>query len=167
MEDIILLKLEEMFSDVRKEIQLKHLLNVHGFKEQHHTKRPTPAFTNVNINRSALVGNASWSRRVSMPAQLSSMNNKHGLLPVNGDGRRSSLPIFPSEQAIQSSLQTEPQRYESTRSFRKFSRDSIDLDLVVEDADEARYISDNINSIIVEESEETLHKVIALLFVLY
>ncbi len=161
MEEVILRKLEDMFSDLREEIKAKHIQQVHQPKEQHqhqgHHCLSSRSNSNLNINRRhSLPSQVSSGRRVSMPlstklAPTASSSVRRGSLPFNGDGRRSSLPAFPARRA---SIESQPQRRESTSSSRKFSRDSIDLDLVIEDATEADADSDYNNSIIVEEDEE-------------
>lgn len=161
MEEVILRKLDEMFSDLREEIKAKHIQQVHQSKEQHqHQSHCLSSTSNSNLNinrRHSLPSQVSSGRRVSMPLMstklvpTASSSVKRGSLPFNGDGRRSSLPAFPARRA---SIESQPQRRESTSSSRKFSRDSIDLDLVIEDATEADADSDYNNSIIVEEDEE-------------
>ena len=146
MEEVILRKLDEMFSDLREEIKAKHMQQVHQPKETHQSHCLS---TN---RRQSLPSQLSSGRRVSMPAKLGP-SVRRGSLPFNGDGRRSSLPAFPGRRT---SIESPQKRRESTSS-RKFSRDSIDLDLVIEDATEADEADSdycNNSSVIVEEDEE-------------
>ncbi|KZS19486.1 Uncharacterized protein APZ42_014069 [Daphnia magna] len=156
MEQVILRKLDEMFSDLRQEIQQNHLLKVHPMKDQHQghclSSRSSSNFS--SNRRQSLPSHATPGRRVSMPAKLvpsTTSSIRRGSLPIEVEGRRSSLPAFPTRRL---SVELQPQRRESSSS-RKFSRDSLDLDLVIEDASEADADSDYNNSIIVEEDEET------------
>lgn len=155
MEEVILRKLDEMFSDLRQEIQKNHLLKVHPQKEQHQGHcLSSRSNSNFSYNRRQSIPNhVTSNRRLSMPAKLSSSTTssvRRGSLPVEVEGRRSSLPTYPIRRL---SADLQPQRRESTIS-RKFSRDSLDLDLVIEDASEADADSDYNNSVIVEEDEE-------------
>lgn len=178
MEQVILRKLDEMFSDVRQEIHFKHLQKVHPVKEQKHQSNclSSRSHSNPSINRrnssgSSLTNHVTSARRVSMPAKLATASRR-GSVPLSGDGRRSSLPAYSPTQSTtrrQSSSVMETQRplqrRDSAGSTRKFSRDSLDLDLVIEDAAEADADadadSDYNNSVIVEEDEEvTADKVI-------
>lgn len=177
MEQVILRKLDEMFSDVRQEIHLKHLQKVHPVKEQKHQSNclSSHSHSNPSINRrqsSSLSNQVTSSRRVSMPAKLGTTARRGSMpSPSNGDGRRSSLPVYPAAQTTRrhsssvmetvretqrptTTLQQRRDSTSSTGSTRKFSRDSLDLDLVIEDAAEADADSDYNNSVIVEEDEE-------------
>ena len=155
MEEVILRKLDEMFSELRQEIKQNHLQKVHQQKEQQqHQGHCLSSRSNSNLNigrRQSLPTHVTSGRRVSMPAKLASSSvNRRGSLPIEVDGRRSSLPTFPVRRL---SVDLQSQRRESSSS-RKFSRDSLDLDLVIEDASEVDADSDYNNSIIVEEDEE-------------
>ena len=99
---------------------------------------------------------------------LSSSAVRRGSLP-DGDNtkqtnRRSSLPTYTqSRHGTSSEIQKQHHgsaRRDSTSSNpqqRKFSRDSIDLDLVIEDVDEMDTEADDIdNSIILEEDEDNV-----------
>jgi hypothetical protein len=154
MEEVILRKLDDMFSELRQEIKQNHLQKVHQQKEQQqHQGHCLSSRSNSNLNigrRQSLPTHVTSGRRVSMPAKLASSSVRRGSLPIEVDGRRSSLPTFPVRRL---SVDLQSQRRESPSS-RKFSRDSLDLDLVIEDASEVDADSDYNNSIIVEEDEE-------------
>jgi hypothetical protein len=157
MEEATLRKLDEMFSELRQEIKENHLQKVHQQKEQQQHQGhclSSRSSSNLNIGRrQSLPTHVTSGRRVSMPAKLVSpatSSVRRGSLPIEVDVRRSSLPTFPARR---SSVELPPQHRESPNA-RRFSRDSLDLDLVIEDASEADADSDYNNSIIVEEDEE-------------
>ena len=157
MEEIILRKLDEMFCDLREEIKQKHMLQVHQPKEHHQAScQSLRSNSTLNIDRRHSLPNpvVSSGRRVSMPSKLSSSSSsaRRVSLPFNGEQRRSSLPALPARRV---SVDSQPQCRESpASSSRKFSRDSIDLGLVIEDDSEGDGHSDYNNSTIVEEDEE-------------
>lgn len=164
MEEAVLRKLDEMFRDVREEIKLKHMDEVHSPKEHHQAQCfASRSYSNVNANRrQSLPSHVTTHRRVSMPAKLGTASRRDSDVPSisgAGDGRRSSLPVIPNRRNSSAEAHQLHQRRTSTHSTgsssRKFSRDSIDLDLVIEDAAEADVDSDYSNSIIVEEDEES------------
>ncbi|EFX69802.1 hypothetical protein DAPPUDRAFT_258045 [Daphnia pulex] len=156
MEEATLRKLDEMFSELRQEIKENHLQKVHQQKEQQQHQGhclSSRSSSNLNIGRrQSLPTHVTSGRRVSMPAKLSPATSsvRRGSLPIEVDVRRASLPTFPARR---SSVELPPQHRESPNA-RRFSRDSLDLDLVIEDASEADADSDYNNSIIVEEDEE-------------
>lgn len=157
MEEATLRKLDEMFSELRQDIKENHLQKVHQQKEQQQHQGhclSSRSSSNLNIGRrQSLPTHVTSGRRVSMPAKLVSpatSSVRRGSLPIEVDVRRSSLPTFPARR---SSVELPPQHRESPNA-RRFSRDSLDLDLVIEDASEADADSDYNNSIIVEEDEE-------------
>lgn len=157
MEEAILRKLDEMFRDMRQEIKLKHIEQVHSPKEHQSQCLASRSYSNLNANRRHSI--PTNLRRVSMPAQLGATSRRASDVPLlvgAADGRRSSLPAFPARRNSSAETQTlrPAQRRPSSGSSRKFSRDSIDLDLVIEDAAEADVDSDYSNSIIVEEDEQ-------------
>lgn len=166
MEDVILRKLDDMFHDLREDIKKKHLEQVHQPKE-HEEHCGTHSGSHWNV---------SSHRRHSMPChpmRRDSLPNKS--IPPGADGRRKSVPVnggvaqqsstrrsslppsFPSAGIRRDSLDASrpQQRRDSSSSTsshqRKFSRDSIDLNAVVEDDNEMD--PDYDRSIILEEDE--------------
>lgn len=179
MEEIILRKLDDMFQDIREDIKRRHLEQVHQPKEheyedhcssRRHVSSSLSSSLNLNrrhsipchaIRRESLPGRSSQS-----PSHAPSSSSRRGSVPTNNEVgysqqlagvRRSSLPNFQSGRRDSLDILPHQRRVSSASSSsgashqRKFSRDSIDLDLVVEDASEMD--PDYDDSIILEEDE--------------
>ena len=169
MEEVVLRKLDEMFRDLREEIAIKHLQKVHQLPQQHHENCLSASAASVSRRHSLPAHGLGQRDSLSVKsANTTSSVARRGSLPFNADSkqtnRRSSLPAFVhSRQGTKSSetqwQQTQGTRRDSTSSNsynqqRKFSRDSIDLNLVEEDLDETDLDADRIdNSVILEEDE--------------
>lgn len=171
MEEIVLRKLDEMFRDLREEIAVKHMHQVHQQPKEHHDSCLSASGANLSRRHSLPVhvsGQRDSPSVKSVYQSLSSSAVRRGSLP-DGDNtkqtnRRSSLPTYTqSRHGTSSEIQKQHHgsaRRDSTSSNpqqRKFSRDSIDLDLVIEDVDEMDTEADDIdNSIILEEDEDNV-----------
>lgn len=169
MEEVILRKLDEMFRDLREDIAMKHLQKVHQQPQQHHETCLSASSTNVSRRHSLPAHGIGQRDSLSVKsANTTSSAVRRGSLPFNADpkqtNRRSSLPAFIHSRHGTKSSETQWQQTQGTRrdstssnscnQQRKFSRDSIDLNLVVEDFDEADLEADRIdNSVIPEEDE--------------
>ena len=164
MEDVILRKLDDMFHDLREDIKKKHLEQVHQPKE-HEEHCATHSGSNLILSQQRRHSMPCHPmRRDSLPSKFPGggppgSTGRRKSMPVNGmaqlsTGRRSSLPPinFPSAGIRRDSLDVRPpQRRDSSGSSRKFSRDSIDLNAVVEDDSEMD--PDHDSSVILEEDE--------------
>ena len=174
MEEAVLRQLDEMFRDLREEIKQKHLADVHVVKDLQHQDHchASEQAKLAQRRRFSLPGNVCAARRDSAPrlshdaaaVRRGSLTLPNGTAP----GRRCSLPILPIARRDSSKIPRDaslaavaaaaapPMRRDSVSAYRKFSRDSIDLDLVVEDAAEADADADADDSVILEEDEAQL-----------
>ena len=131
MEQVILRKLDEMFHDLREEVKLKHLRDVHLSDK-----------CRSNVHQSQ---EQQQKRRMSLPSGDAR----------SGVARRSSLPILPARRDSKigrDRLELPPPpslvtSLDGADRYRKFSRDSID------GADVGAAL-DNSDSVIFEEDED-------------
>jgi hypothetical protein len=174
MESSVLRRLDDMFQDLREELRLQHLQKVHQPKIEPHSDSCSFSDGKHQANRRHSYSGAQGNRRDSVARMANESSAvRRGSLPFGGQhisqngqpGRRSSLPVV--TQVTRRDLQPSSglsKRRDSTGSEgssrrdstgsrdggsnRKFSRDSIDLD-VIEDVGELELD----DSIIFEEDE--------------
>ena len=164
MEALILSRLDEMFEDLRQDVLRQHVAQVHASNPVEHESRcssnsSSNQKSNANRRHSTPASSSSNRRdsvtRVAAPADATDRTaaGRRRSLPAGHErttGAKSSLPIVqPAAHAA-----PHPRRSDSSVSSlgrsRKFSRDSIDLE-VIEDVGEWED-----ESVIVEEDENQL-----------